>query len=292
MIAAIGKSDLEGIDLVATGAHWNADLRLGLTLKNSKTILSERRHKGPLTIQRPFYPEKNDTCHLYILHPPGGIVGGDSLNVELECGVGTSAVVTTPGANKFYQSGGVFAKQSQNLIVRNNSCLEWLPQETILFNGCKVFSHTKVELNHNAKFFGWEVVSFGRPACNEEFTTGAFRHHFEIWQDKAPLLIDRVSIQDRAEVFNSVWGLREKPVMGLLAIVTNDLKVLELAQQEVRVMIENISNSSVSIVGKVLLCRYLHRNATTIRNTFVEIWKKIRLLTLNKSPCEPRIWAT
>ena len=292
MIAVAGKADVNRIDALYPDSRWEAKLCLGLTLKDGKTILSKRRHDGPLTIQRPFYPEKNDTCHLYILHPPGGIVGGDSLTIDVECSSDTSTLITTPAANKYYRSAGFTAWQSQSFFVKNSATLEWLPQETILFDGCKVRSKAIVNLEENANFFGWEIVSFGRPACNEEFTKGWFKQSIEIWRDDEPLLIDRVDIKDRADVFNALWGLGKKPAMGLLTIVTNNTSDLDKARQEIHAMIKDVCSMSVTVIGKMLICRCLDINATTIRETFIELWKQIRFMLLKKPPSSPRIWAT
>ena len=271
---------------------WEAHLQLGLTKKDDKTILSKRCHVGPLTIQRPFYPELDGTCHLYILHPPGGIVGGDNLTIDVLCDEHTSTLFTTPGASKFYKSNGFTAIQSQNLIVKEHACLEWLPQETILFDTARVHSSTRVQLSEKSSFIGWEIVSFGRPACDEKFEHGLYKQDFEIWQDDEPLLIDRVAIQDRAEVFNSLWGLQMQPVMGLMTIVNNNPIALEKACAVIQGMIKDVSRLSVTVIGPILVCRCLDVNSMSIRNIFIKIWRSIRLLILNKEPNEPRIWST
>lgn len=271
---------------------WEAHLQLGLTHKYDKTILSKRCHVGPLTIQRPFYPELDGTCHLYILHPPGGIVGGDNLTIDVLCDEHTSTLFTTPGASKFYKSNGFTAIQSQNLIVKEHACLEWLPQETILFDTARVHSSTRVQLSEKSSFIGWEIVSFGRPACDEKFEHGLYKQDFEIWQDDEPLLIDRVAIQDRAEVFNSLWGLQMQPVMGLMTIVNNNPIALEKACAVIQGMIKDVSRLSVTVIGPILVCRCLDVNSMSIRNIFIKIWRSIRLLILNKEPNEPRIWST
>lgn len=273
-------------------SSWEAHLQLGLTYKYDKTILSKRRHDGPLTLQRPFYPEQDGTCHLYILHPPGGIVGGDSLNIDVNCEENTSTLITTPGASKFYKSNGFTAWQNQNLMVSEHACLEWLPQEIILFDTAKVDSRTRVQLSEKASFIGWEIISFGRPACKEEFTQGMFKQGFEIWKDDEPLLIDRVTISDRSEVFNSLWGLQTQPVMGLLTVVNNDPNKLAMACLKIQELIDDVGRLSVTVIGSVLVCRCLDVNSMSIRNIFIQIWKSIRLLVLDKEPCEPRIWAT
>lgn len=267
-------------------------MQLGLALKNDRTVVSRQRHEGPLTVQRPFYPESDGTCHVYVLHPPGGVVGGDSLSVVVTCEAATSALITTPAANKFYRSNGHTATQYNELTVQGDACLEWLPQETILFDGASVHSSTKVHLAGEAGFFGWEIVSFGRPACDEKFVTGRFRQHFEIWQGTEPLLIDRITLQNCAEVLNGAWGLRKQPVMGLMTVVNRDVCVLEEAQGLVRDMLEDVRRTSVTVAGGVLLCRCLDTSAMAIRDWFIKIWKAIRPVTLGKKPCEPRIWAT
>lgn len=271
---------------------WEAHLDLGLIHKNNKTVLNKRRHIGPLTLQRPFYPEQDGTCHLYVLHPPGGIAGGDSLNLNLVCNQDTSTLVTTPGANKFYQSSSLAAWQNQKLYVKENANLEWLPQETILFDGSNVDSITKIELKSSSRFIGWEIVSFGRPACAEKFSRGTFKQSYEIWYDNQPIFIDKVIIKDRAEVFSSLWGLQSKPVMGLMTVVNQDTDLLN----EAKISIQNQTNQhsclSVTVMNNILVCRCLDDNSMSIRDQFIEIWKLIRPIVMNKHPCEPRIWAT
>ncbi len=271
---------------------WEAHLQLGLVQKNNKTLLNKRRHIGPLTLQRPFYPEDDGTCHLYILHPPGGVAGGDSLQLDLVCEENTSTLVTTPGASKFYQSNGFTAWQNQNLNVKESASLEWLPQETILFDGSNVNSSTKVQLKSSSSFIGWEIVSFGRPACLEEFSIGFFKQSFEIWRDDIPLLIDKVTIKDRAEVFSSLWGLQSQPVMGLMTVINPNIKLLHQTKENIQEKIKGHEYLSVSVINDVLVCRCLDTNSMSIRDQFIEIWKTIRPISINKQPCEPRIWAT
>ena len=270
---------------------WEAQLRFGLTPKHGKTVVSRQRHRGPLTMQKPFHPESDGTCHAYILHPPGGEVGGDSLDIELTCDAGAHALITTPAANKFYRSNGMTATQRHELSVLGTACLEWLPQETILFEGTRVNSSTKVYLGDQASFIGWEIVSVGRPACNEGFTRGSYRQGFEIWKGSEPLMIDRINLQDCAEILNAQWGLRQKPVMGLM-VVSGDEEVLGKAQDSARNLVENPGRTSVTVTGSVLLCRALDTSAMAVRNLFIDIWKVIRPVVLGKRPCEPRIWAT
>ena len=102
--------------------------------RGERTVLARRRHHGPLVVQRPFYPEPNGTCHLYVLHPPGGVVGGDRLSVDVRLARGAArALLTTPAAAKFYRTQGLRAAQRLHMRVGAGSRLEWLPQENIVY---------------------------------------------------------------------------------------------------------------------------------------------------------------
>ena len=125
-------------DMVAN-KNWRAHLVLKFSGRDDKTIVSHRQYQGPLVIQKPFYPE-DDVCHVYLLHPPGGVVGGDQLTLDVEVNREGHALITTPAAGKFYRSAGSLAQLKQTLVVKAKSTLEWLPQETILFSGCEVIN--------------------------------------------------------------------------------------------------------------------------------------------------------
>ena len=119
---------------------WKAELKLRFSRTVNKTVLSERSQKGPLTVQRPFYPE-GECCHVYVLHPPGGIVSGDQLAIAINVDENAKALITTPGASKFYRSSGEQAFQTIALSINEGATLEWLPQETIIFEGAKLVSN-------------------------------------------------------------------------------------------------------------------------------------------------------
>ncbi len=186
---------------VSPGSGWQARLRLGFRATAQRTVLASREHQGPLTVQRPFYPE-GDICHVYLLHPPGGVVGGDSLQIEIDADAATHALVTTPGATKFYRSAAERACQTQHLAVGEGASLEWLPQENIFFPGAEVDLVTRVELAGDARLALWEINCLGRPANREVFDSGRIDSRLEIYRDNVPLLLDRlrVSADNRARL--------------------------------------------------------------------------------------------
>src|SRR5205085_6360717 len=99
---------------------WQAELRLRFNcdapgpLRPGRTRLVERQHRGPLVVQRPFYPE-GDPCHVYLVHPPGGVVGGDALRIDATVDPGAHALITTPAATKFYRCEERISTQTQEL---------------------------------------------------------------------------------------------------------------------------------------------------------------------------------
>jgi|SRR5882724_3441044 len=135
------------------GASWKASLSLAFARQGERSVLVGRAHDGPLVVQKPLYPEGADVCHAIIVHPPGGIAGGDELALDVDCAPQSHAVLTTPGAGKWYRSSGAWARQSLDFKVAGT--LEWLPRETIVFDGAIAELDTRVELAEGARFIGW-----------------------------------------------------------------------------------------------------------------------------------------
>ncbi|MEO7558110.1 MAG: urease accessory protein UreD, partial [Gammaproteobacteria bacterium] len=140
---------------------WRAELSLRFARANGRTVLAARRHQGPLQIQRAFYPEPGGVCHAYILHPPGGVVAGDSLAIEVRVDERAQTLLTTPAAGKFYRSTGRSATARQVLIVSAGAELEWFPQENIVFQGARVAMTTRIDLAADGAFMGWEILCLG-----------------------------------------------------------------------------------------------------------------------------------
>ena len=171
---------------VTSVREWKASLALMFAHKNGRTILKSREHYGPLVVQRPFYPE-GAVCHIYLIHPPGGVVGGDKLSIEVRLQEGSHTLITTPSAGKFYRSGDLKGTQSQYLMAEKDSLLEWLPQENIFFDGCRSEIKTDIRLTGNAMFFGWEINCLGRPAAREKFKQGTITQRINMYRDDRPI---------------------------------------------------------------------------------------------------------
>lgn len=272
----------------STAKNWRAHLSLGFSGREDKTFISQRRHYGPLVIQKPFYPEA-EVCHVYLLHPPGGVVGGDQLTLDVDVNTAGHALITTPAAGKFYRSDGRCSQLQQTLNIECGSTLEWLPQESILFSACQLDMKTIVQLQPGANFIGWEIVCLGRPASKELFEQGNARQAFEIWRDRQPLILERAQLEGNAEVLSARWGLQNYPVSGTMMAVNADNEIV----QAVRANPPSLDGLfSATLIDDVLVCRVLCRQAESARHAFIHVWTVLRPALLHRQACEPRIWST
>ena len=275
---------------------WKAELNLNFERTVHKTVLSSRSQSGPLTVQRPFYPE-DDVCHLYILHPPGGVVGGDELHINAELKNDASVLITTPGATKFYRSkeldeGGKLAYQIQTLKIADGCALEWFPQENIFFDQTHTHLSTKVELNKSARFMGWEINCYGRPASKELFESGKVMTRLEVYRDGAPLMLDRLLI-DGGQALQSPASLNGYPCFGTF-ISTN---VTQALLDEARNSVAEYSRSSglqigLTLLDDLLVVRCLGQQAEQVSTTLKAVWSALRPEVMQRPVCLPRIWST
>lgn len=264
---------------------WEAELKLGFESRGGRTVLTERRHRGPLAVQRPFYPE-GDVCHVYLLHPPGGVVGGDRLNIRVNAGNGSRALLTTPAAGKFYRSEGPTARQSVHLTAGRTAVLEWLPQESIFYRGARLVSNVDVDLAESARFIGWESFCFGRPASGEAFDRGSAVLRWSVRVNGKPLLIERFEVDE--QVLKANWGLQGQPIGASLYAYPASLKSLE----QVRAIAGDCPSFGATLIDRLLVCRILDRQIEPLRRLWVELWRAVRPDVIGREACLPRIWAT
>lgn len=264
---------------------WQACLQLGFVASGGRTVLKHRSHVGPLAVQRPFYPEA-EVCHVYLLHPPGGVVGGDEITIRVSAESGSHALLTTPAAGKFYRSDGRVAQQSVSLQIATGAVVEWLPQETIIFEDARVRSTNQIDLQPDARFIGWEVLAFGRPAAGEGFTAGMAQLQWRITQSGKALLNEKLLID--AEAFSARWGLAGNACCGSLLAYPADRQALEIVRQ----IIGEQDLRSVTLIDGVLICRGMDQRADIISAFFKQVWQALREPLLQRQAVSPRIWAT
>jgi len=266
---------------------WQACLELGLEKRGLRTVAAHRRHYGPLAVQRPFYPE-GDVCHLYLLHPPGGVVGGDTIDIRVRAGTGARALVTTPGATKFYRSAGATAAVTQTLQVDAGAVLEWLPQEAILFQGAVARPQTRVELATRACFAGWDILYLGRPANAEPFTPGRLDISLEVWRDGVPVLIDRLRVDDDGDLGGAA-GLRRHPVTATLLATP---ATVDDVQQLRELAFAGGTELGVTLLDDLLAARLLADDTAAAKEVLQTAWRMLRPGYGGRPAQLPRIWAT
>ena len=264
---------------------WEAELHLGFTQKGTKTLLSHRSHKGPLIVQRPFYPE-GGMCHVYLLHPPGGVVAGDSLLIDVHAASNTEVLITTPAAGKFYRSAGDKALQNVNLQVDEDAVLEWVPQETIIYEGARLASKVIINLEKQARFIGWEILALGRPASSEGFESGEVHLSWQILQNKKLIYLERMRLD--AQAFAARWGLNKQSVCGTLFAIPATTKQLE----KIRTLMGDTPNQGVTLIDDLLICRASNEKTEPVRNFFESVRAVIRADIVQREIHTPRIWAT
>jgi urease accessory protein len=270
---------------------WQARLELDYERKDQHTRLTGRRHTGPLVVQKPFYPEGPAVCHSVILHPPGGIAAGDSLSIETTASAGAHALLTTPGATKWYRSAGPTAGQDVTLSIGAGGSLEWLPQENIAFDRAQVRMRHLVHLAEDAQYIGWDITRLGRTASGERFAAGEFRSRTEILRAGRRLWGDYARIEGGAAFLQSPAGLAGYPVMGtLLAAGTNFERGLLDACRAVEAA--GAAHYGVTVLSGVMAARYLGDSTETARGYFVAIWRLLRPVLIGREACLPRIWST
>lgn len=273
---------------------WKAALHLGFQKRNAATVLAHCRHEGPLRVQKALYPEGSDLCQVIVLHPPSGIVGGDVLQITVEAGEHSLVQMTTPGAGKLYGSAGPFATQSVNLSVGAGAILEWMPQETIVFDAARANLHTHVKLTDDSTFFGWDIYCLGRSASGEKFKQGAVNVSYRLERDSKTLWIERGRFLGDDPLLDSAIGLDGQTVCGTLMLSYNgiDARAKDLLALCRETTPRDDSFYGVTFLPGLLLFRYLGQSSEAVRSWFQTLWMLLRPEYLERPAVPPRIWNT
>ncbi|WP_136810776.1 urease accessory protein UreD [Desulfosediminicola flagellatus] len=274
--------------ITAKKSGWSARLDLEISHRGEKSVVSHSRQKGPLTIQRPFYPE-NEVCHLYLLHPPAGIVGGDRLQLNITTEAKGAALITTPGATKFYRSNGALAEQYQHFTVKESSSLEWLPQETIYFPNAHARLNTTIHLEGNAGYIGWEIHCLGLPANQKDFEEGRAELRLSLFRDKQPILLEALKISAGKNRYQAAF-LQNQPILGSLIATGADDQLIDLLRENLPP--SQAGSWGVTLLEDIVVIRYLGGSTNEARALFIAAWRLLRPRTLGKAAVIPRIWAT
>jgi urease accessory protein len=269
---------------------WHAALALDFAATEGRSWLKRRHHNGPLLVQRPFYPEGQKVCQVVIVHPPGGIAGGDVLEIDISADRHACVQLTTPGAGKWYCGFGREARQTVRINVADGAVCEWLPQENIVFNGALASMSLDVELAPGATFCGWDFTCLGRPASGERFLNGQLRQRTAIRRSAKPLFIEQAVVDAADELRSASTVLAEFCAYGSMFVAgaeRND-EVLSSA----RAVFAETGNAGVTWVNDTLVARWVGRSTEEGRALFAQLWSVLRPWYAQRAALMPRIGAT
>ena len=266
---------------------WHAELELGYARFGDCTRPVTRRHLGPLRVQKHLYAEGPQVCQHIIVHPPGGIAGGDRLAISARVEADAWAQLTSPGAAKWYRATGP-AYQTLDLKVAAGATLEWLPQETIVFSAAQAELRTTIDLEGDARLFYWDMVALGRPASGERFDRGHFQSQLDIRRDGQLLWHERQRIQGGDGLLDSPIGLDGQPVFATLLVSGEiDSELLERCRS-----VPTRVRGDLTQLHGLLVARCLAGEALHARAWLIELWRLLRPALLGREAVPPRIWNT
>lgn len=269
---------------------WKASLSLAFAHTDGRTVLARQVHDGPLVVQKALYPEGCEVCHAVLLHPPGGIAGGDELTIDVALGSASQVLLTTPAATKWYKSGGRESRQTVRMAVGEGAIIEYLPQETIVYDAATPRIETLVDLAEAALFAGWEIMCLGRRASGETFEEGHLRQRFIVRRSGKLLWNERLAFKAGDPVMRSLIGLDGCHVSGTMVVAASALPadLLELC----RVLRPRDGEGAVTALPEIVAARYRGVSAEHARDYFEALRAVLRPWYAGRPAMRPRLWAT
>lgn len=250
-----------------------------------------QQHEGPLLVQKALHPEGPEISQVIVVHPPGGIAGGDELAMSLELEPGSQALVTTPGATRWYKAAGRAATQQITVQV-HDAALEWLPQETIVFDAAQARMDTVIALRGRARYLGWEILCLGRTASGEQFGTGRVQAHTRLEHDGTLLWHERSVLTGGDALLQSPLGLQGRTVSATLLFGGESVSESTLATCRAVVPDEQGARAGLTALPGVLVGRYLGHSGEAARRYLAAVWSILRPAHFARAAVPPRIWST
>jgi len=273
---------------------WRGSLAIDYRLRDGRTIAHDR-HDGPLRVLRALHPE-GGVCHSVLVHPPGGVVGGDELAIDLRLGEGAHALVTTPGATRFYRSAGETATQTLRVAAAAASRLEWLPLETIAYSGCLATNALRFELAPGAEMIGWDVTALGLPESERPFDAGRFTQSIELpgrWLERGSIAAG----DDR--LLDSPLGWAGRRVLATMWFASGDPldparsdALLDAARATAAVHALAATTGATSPQPGVIVVRALAERVEPAMDLLQRIRRRWRPIAWQLDATAPRVWST
>lgn len=273
---------------------WQAKLRLDYSVEAQRCV-ARHVHEGPLRVLKALYPEGDRVCHHVLVHPPSGLVGGDELQINLHLQAGAHALITTPGATRFYGSDGLTAQQHVQAHVAEDATLEWLPLEALAYNRCQAHNQAVFHLAHGSRLIAWDVTALGLPHANQPFVQGQFQQHLEIvgtWLERG--LIDA---KDQ-RLLHSPLGLNGHTCVSTLVFAQGHAMADTLREQVVAMARELCESHPLRLQSgvsspdeRVVVVRVLSAQVENAMALLRSIWLQWRQQCWQLPAVMPRIWA-
>lgn len=276
---------------------WHATLSLHYTGDNGRTVALDR-HDGPLRVLQRLYPEGPAVCHHVLVHPPGGLVGGDVLALQARLEPGTHALLTTPGATRFYRSTGETALQQVDAVVADGARLEWLPLEAIAYPGCLAQNRLCFELQGTAQMIGWDLTALGLPAAGAGFERGRFQQHLELpgaWLERGLIEAGDTALLDGPlglaghRVLGTLWFAAGGPIAPALREA-----LLQAAREagDADAALAVTTSGCTAPDARVVVLRVLAHRVEPAQRLFAAVWARWREIAWALPACAPRVWRT
>ena len=274
---------------------WHAQLDIRYTPEQERTV-ARHSHNGPLRVLQSLYPEGDGICHNVLVHPPGGLVGGDTLDMTVAASGNAHGLLTTPGATRFYRSAGELALQRTRIDLQDQARLEWLPLEALAYNQCHAENRLTLNLAPQAEFMGWDVTAFGLPSAALPFELGSFLQHVEVpgvWLERG-----RIDATDK-RLMDGPLGLAGHRCMASLFFVSGS--PLERHRREAGLELARdllagnalLASAGVSCPNpQVMVLRVLSPLVEPAMLLLRQVWVAWRAHFWQLPAVSPRIWST
>lgn len=299
--------------------NWFASLSMTFAKRADKTALVHSTRYGPLGVQRTFNPDKTGCAHVYILHPPAGIVSGDTLVLHASAKTKAKVLITTPGAARFYRArladtASSLQTQKVELTAGNKASLEYLPMETLVYNRANALNKTTINVKGSGQYIGWEITCLGLPHIGQAFEQGSLTQSITLFHNKKCVFHDNMAISKQEGVDNALMNQRVAlgghHVVGNMIVydgaanlkqaslqldttfTAHLIKVCRDAISAFDLELETDVLIAVTEIQNVIIIRYLGSSSEQCRNIFAAIWKDVRPIMLNMQGIAPRIWHT
>lgn len=286
--------------LGSTPKRWVAHLILRFAHQRianqaSRSYLAFKQHQGPLVLQKSLHPEGPEVCHGVVVHPPGGVAGGDDITLNVSLASKSTALLTTPGAGKWYKANGQTANQHLQFGLAAESCFEWFPQENILFDGAQVGFSARIDLAADARYAGWEIVCFGRQAQQERWQTGYMHQNLAIYREQKLIWRETTKLTPQSLSICSIAGLADNAVNASFVVAAGAVppQILEDCRAiKPNVALDLQARYGVTALPEIFSARYVGQSAQAAKQYFEQLWNVLRPWYADRDAVRPRIWNT